>query len=85
MWSGVYLRNTLSNNLLQKVLTLVPLTTTGPEIYVATMNTIISNSYYYFMDTLNHMKNQKLKDCPIKDVADFYDAMLENVEDLVEH
>ena len=59
-WSGVYLRNTLSNDLLRKVLTLVPLTATGPEVYVATMTTIISNSYYSLVDTLKHMKNLKL-------------------------
>ena len=29
-WSGVYLRSTLSNTLLQKLLTLVPLTATAP-------------------------------------------------------
>ena len=43
-WSGVYLRSTLSNDLLQRILTLVPLTATGPEVYVATMTTIISDS-----------------------------------------
>ena len=40
-WSGVYLRSTISNNLLQKVLTLVSLTATGPEVYVATMTNIL--------------------------------------------
>ena len=49
-WSGVYLRSTFSNNLLQKVLTLLPLTETLPEFYVATMTTIISNSYYSLVD-----------------------------------
>ena len=44
-WSGVYLRSTLSNTLLQKVLTLVPLTATGPEVFVATMTTFLSDSY----------------------------------------
>ena len=53
-WSGVYLRSTLSNDLLQKVLTLVPLTATGPEVYVAIMTTIISDYYYSLVDTLNH-------------------------------
>ena len=62
MWSGVYLRSTLSNNLLQKVLTLLPLTATGPEVYVATMTTIISDSYYSLADTLNQMESLKLKD-----------------------
>ena len=44
-WSGVYLRITLSNTLLQRVLTLVPLTATGPEVFVATMTKFISDSY----------------------------------------
>ena len=45
-WSGVYLRITLSNTILQKVLTLVPLTATGPEVFVATSTTFLSGSYY---------------------------------------
>ena len=81
-WSGVYLRSTLSNTLNQKVLTLVPLTTTGPEVYVTTITTTITDSYYYFVDTLNHMKNLKLKDHPGRDVSDCYDAILVNVESL---
>ena len=44
-WSGVFLRSTLSNTLLQKVLPLVPLTATGPEIYVAIMTTFLSDPY----------------------------------------
>ena len=44
-WSGVYLRSTLSSDILQKVLTLVPLTATGPKVYVATMTTVLSDSY----------------------------------------
>ena len=80
--SGVYLRSTLSNNLLQKVLTLVPLTVTGPEVYVATMTTIISDSYYSLVDTLNHTKNLKLKDHPGRDAVDCYDTIFVNVESL---
>ena len=38
-WSGVYLRITLSNTILQKVLTLVPMTSTRTEVFVATMTT----------------------------------------------
>ena len=81
-WSGVYLRSTFSSDFLQKVLSLVPLTATGHEVYVATMTTILSDSYYYLVDTLNHMKNLKLKDHPGRDVADCYDAILVNVESL---
>ena len=47
-WSGVYLRSTLANNLLQKVLALVPLTATGHEVFVATMTTFI----YHYCDAL---------------------------------
>ena len=77
-WSGVYLRSTISNDLLQKVLTLVPLTATGPEVYVATMNTIIPDSYYSLVDTLNHTKNIKLKDHPGRNAAYCYDEILVN-------
>ena len=59
-WSGVYLRSTLSNTLLQKVLTLVPLTATEPEFYVAIMTTFLSDSYYALEETLNHVKILKL-------------------------
>ena len=61
---------------------MVPLTATGPEVYVATMTTIISNSYYSLVDTLNHTKNLKPKDHPVRDVADFYDAILVYVKNL---
>ena len=47
--------STLSNTLLQKVTTLVPLTATGPEVFVATMTTFLSDSYNYLEETLNHM------------------------------
>ena len=70
----------MSNYPLQKVVTLVPLTATRPEFYVATMTTIISDSYYSLVDTLNHMKNLKLKYHPGRDSADCYDAILVNVE-----
>ena len=44
------------------------------------MNTIISDSYYYLMNILNHMKNLKLNDHLDRGVADCYDAILVNVE-----
>ena len=44
MWLGVYLRITFSNNLLHKVLTLVPLTETEPEVFFPTMATFIYGS-----------------------------------------
>ena len=65
MCSGVYLRSTLSNTLLQKVLILVLLTETGTEVYFSTMTTILSYYYYYYLlDILNHIKILKLKDHP---------------------
>ena len=72
----------MSSDLLQKVLTLVPLTATGPEVYVATMTTIISDSYYSLVDTLNHTKNIKLKYHQGTDAAYCYDEILVNVERL---
>ena len=72
----------MSNDLLQRVLTLVPLTSTGTEVYGATMTTIIYDYYYSLVDTLNQMKNLKLKDHPGRDAADCYDAILVDVESL---
>ena len=43
-WSGVDLRRTFSNDLPQKVLKLVPMTATGTDVYVTTMDKFIS--YY---------------------------------------
>ena len=60
-WSGVYLSSTYSNTLLQKELTLVPLTATVPEVFVSTMTTILSDSYYALEDTLTHIEESKTK------------------------
>ena len=81
-WSGVYLRSNLSSDLLQKILKLVPLTATVPEVYVAIVTTFPYYSYDYFVDTLNHMKSLKFKGSPRGDVADCYDAILIDVERL---
>ena len=61
MWSGVYLRSTLSNTLFQKLLSMVPLTATGPEVFFATMTKFLSNYYDALEDILTHMKRLKLK------------------------
>ena len=37
---------------------------TGPEVFVATMNTFLSNSYDALEYTLTHMKSIKLKSYP---------------------
>ena len=43
---------------------MVPLTATGPEVFVATMNTFISDSCGALEKTLTHMKSPKLKSYP---------------------
>ena len=58
----------------------MPLTSTNPEVYVATMTTIISNYYYSLVDTLNQTKSLKLKDNQGGDAVDCYDAILVTVE-----
>ena len=75
-WSVVFLRSTLPSALIQKVLKLVPLISTGPEFYVATMNTVIYDQYAYLVETLNHTKSLKLRDHPGDNVADFWNTIL---------
>ena len=72
MWSGVYLRSTLSNTLLQKVLTLVPLTATEPEMYVAIMTKFLSDSYDALEETLTYMNSFKIKSYLGENIADFF-------------
>ena len=79
-WSGVYLISTLSNTLIQKVLTLVPLTATGPEVFVATMTIFLSYSYDNLEETLTHMKSLKLKNYPRGNVTDFCAEILVDAE-----
>ena len=68
-WTGVYLRSNLSNSLLQKVMTLVPITATGPEVFFATMTTFLSDYYHALEDTLNLVKSLKLKSYPVGNVT----------------
>ena len=81
-WSGVYPRSTLSNTLLQKVLTLVPLTSTSPEVFVATMTTFLSDSDDALEQTLIHMNSIKLKRYPGENVTDCCAAILVDAERL---
>ena len=55
------------------------LTETGPEVYVATMTTVLSDSYDSLVDTLNHMKCLKLKDHKGGNVSDCCDSILVDV------
>ena len=78
----MYLRSTLSNTLLQKVLTLVPLTATVHEVFFAIMTTFLSDSYDALEETLNHMKSLKLKIYPGENVTDCCAAILVDAERL---
>ena len=51
----------ISKTLLNKVLTLVPITEIGPELFFANMTKFLSDSYDALEDTLTHMKSLKLK------------------------
>ena len=60
----------MSNTLLQKVLTLVLLTASGPEVFVATMTSFLSDYDDASEETLTHMKSLKLKSYPGENVID---------------
>ena len=81
-WSGVYLSSNLSNTILQKVLTLVPLTATGPEVFVVTMTKFLSDHYDALEETLTHMKRLKLKSYPGENITDCCAAILVDAESL---
>ena len=74
--------STLSNTFFQKVLTLVTLTATGPEVFVATITTFLSDSYDALEETLNHMKSLKLKIYPGENVTDCCAAIFVDAERL---
>ena len=82
MWSVVYLRGTFSNTLLYKVLTLVPLTATVPEVFVSAMTLFLSNSYDALDETLTHMNSLKLKSYPGENVIYLCAAILVDDERL---
>ena len=57
---GVLLRTTFFNDIVKKVLKLVPLTATVSKLYVFTINVVISNSGDDLGETLNHIKSLNL-------------------------
>ena len=59
---------------------MVPLTSTGPEIFVNTMTKFLSNSYDILEETLTHTKSIKLKIYPGENIAYFYAAILVDAE-----
>ena len=48
----------------------MPLTATGTEVFVSTMNTFLSDSYDDLEETLTNMKSLKLKSYPGDKVTD---------------
>ena len=63
-WSGVYLWGTFSNDILQKVQTLVPLIATIDEVFFANMTTFLFYSYVDLEYTITHINSLKLKSYP---------------------
>ena len=61
---------------------MVPLTPTRPEVYVATTNTVIYNSYASLVENLNRINSLKIKDNTGKNVADLCDSTLVDSESL---
>ena len=59
---------------------MVPLTATGPGVYVAIMTTFISDSYDTLEETLNHTKSLKLKSYLGKNVPYCCAAILVDAE-----
>ena len=82
VWSGVYLRITLSKTLLHKVISLVTLTATGPQLFIVSITTFLSDLYDYLEETLTHMKSIKIKICSGENDTDFCAAVLVDAERL---
>ena len=61
---------------------MLPLTATGPEVFVATMNKFLSDSYDDLEETLTHMKSLKLNIYPGVNVTDFFAAILIDADHL---
>ena len=59
-YSGEYLRNPLSNDLLSKVLREIPITTSGPEVFITTMHICILKSYKALEETKGQLCSLKL-------------------------
>ena len=69
-WSGQYLRNSLSADLLTKILKEISITATGTEVFITTMHICISDSYKTLEETKKQLKSLKLSDFPGKNVVD---------------
>ena len=60
IYSGLYPRITLSNYLIQRIITLVPLTVTELEVYLVTMNNFIYDFYESLEEAMDHLNSIKL-------------------------
>ena len=58
----------------------MPLTATGPEVFVVTMTKFLSDSYDALEETINHMKSLKIKSYPGENVTDCCAAILVDAE-----
>ena len=72
----------MSNNLLHKVLKLVPLTATGTDVFVATMTTFLCDYYDDLEETITYMKSIKINSYLGENVTDFRAAILVDSEHL---
>ena len=61
---------------------MVPMTATGPEVFVDTMATFLSDSYDALEETINHMKSLKLKSYQGENVIDCCSEILVYAERL---
>ena len=61
---------------------MVPMTATGPEVFVATMTSFLYDYYDALEETLNHMKSLKLKIYLGENVTDCCAAILLDAESL---
>ena len=61
---------------------MVPLTATGPEVFVATMDTFLPDSYDDLGETITHMKSLKLKSYSGNNVKDCRAGILVDDEHL---
>ena len=68
--SVAYLKITLSYALIQKVLKILSMEVTVPEVYVTTMITVLYGSYASLVDTMNQTNSLRLKDILGKNVTD---------------
>ena len=78
--TGVYPRRTFSNDILQKAPTMVLLTEIRPKVCVTTLKTILSYSYNYLEETLDHLESIILNIYPGENFVYYCTAILVDSE-----